>query len=268
MALLVAMPTTRGGMPRLRLGQVDLRTRWTAGAIPRWLLAPGVAFAAVVGGRLVVVAALLIALGAWWIDRRALVRRQRLAVALSADVVDAAAALAADLSAGRPPLAALESLVLEHRAAHGSPSAVRLSERLAGVLATGQLGGDVPAAWRAAANLPGGQGLLAVGAAWSVAESTGAGLVDVLDPVVEGLREQAAARRSIDVALAGTRATASLLAGLPLIGLAMGAGLGAAPIDFLLDTAFGRGCLVVGFGLELIGLTWTERLAESARRAS
>jgi tight adherence protein B len=144
---------------------------------------------------------------------------------------------------------------------------VLLGEQLARVVVAGQLGGDVPAAWRRASCVPGGHGLLAVGAAWAVAESTGAGLVEVLDPVVAGLRAQAAGRRSIDVALAGARATASLLAGLPLIGLAMGAGLGASPVDFLLDTPLGRWCLVVGLGLELVGLTWTERLAESARRA-
>ncbi len=266
-ALLVVAPRTGGRLPRPSVGEAQLRRGWPTGRGPRWMFALVVVAAVGVASRPVVVTALLVAVGAWWFDRHARARRQREVVATAAAVVDAAGAMAADLAAGRSPLAAVEALAEEHRATRASPAAALLGKQLAGIAATGQLGGDVPAAWRRASQVPGGHGLLAIGAAWSVAESTGAGLVEVLDPVVAGLRDQAAGRRSIDVALAGARATASLLAGLPLIGLAMGAGLGASPVDFLLDTSWGRACLVVGFGLELLGLTWTERLAESARSA-
>jgi tight adherence protein B len=57
-----------------------------------------------------------------------------------------------------------------------------------------------------------------------------------------------------------------MLALLPLVGLLMASGLGAAPAAFLLGTGFGRGCLLLGIGLEVLGLRWTARLAARARR--
>ena len=81
-----------------------------------------------------------------------------------------------------------------------------------------------------------------------------------------GLRDQLAGDRAVAGALAGSRATARLLAGLPVLALAMGAGLGVSPVRFLLDTAAGRVCLVVGLGLEAAGLFWTDALATAALR--
>ena len=97
-----------------------------------------------------------------------------------------------------------------------------------------------------------------------MAEQTGAPLAPVLEQVARGLRDQLAGDRAVAVALAGSRSTARLLAALPLIGLAMGAGLGVSPVGFLLDTPVGRVCLVLGLGLEVAGLAWTDALASAA----
>ncbi|MBX6769235.1 MAG: type II secretion system protein, partial [Actinomadura rubrobrunea] len=60
------------------------------------------------------------------------------------------------------------------------------------------------------------------------------------------------------------KATARLLAGLPLLGLAMAAALGANPVAFLFGTIPGLGCLVAGIALDVLGMWWTSRLAQAA----
>jgi tight adherence protein B len=53
-----------------------------------------------------------------------------------------------------------------------------------------------------------------------------------------------------------------------VLGLLLGAGLGAAPWHFLLGTPAGSACLSVGVGLQLAGLAWTDRLANGALAAA
>ena len=61
--------------------------------------------------------------------------------------------------------------------------------------------------------------------------------------------------------LAGPRATARMLSGLPLIGIALGMLLGADPVGFLLGSPVGLGCLVTGVVLTAVGMWWTNRIA-------
>ena len=56
----------------------------------------------------------------------------------------------------------------------------------------------------------------------------------------------------------------ALLAGLPLLGLAMGAGIGADPWAVLTRTGTGQVLLVAGVGLEAAGLMWSSRLIARA----
>ena len=92
----------------------------------------------------------------------------------------------------------------------------------------------------------------------------GAGLAAAVERLEEGLRAEEAQRRDLAAELAGPRATAVLLAGLPLVGIAMAAALGAEPIEVLLHTTAGGVCLVTGIGLNLLGLWWTGRLVKRA----
>ena len=68
--------------------------------------------------------------------------------------------------------------------------------------------------------------------------------------------------------LAGPRATAALLGALPAVGVLLGTGLGAAPLDVLLRTSWGLGCLVLGSLLTIAGVAWTERIARAAEEAT
>ena len=65
--------------------------------------------------------------------------------------------------------------------------------------------------------------------------------------------------------LSGPRATAGLLAVLPVLGLGMGAAMGARPWHVLTATGPGRLALLLGVGFDLLGVMWTERLTRSTR---
>ncbi len=63
--------------------------------------------------------------------------------------------------------------------------------------------------------------------------------------------------------LASARATARLVALLPLSTLAMASGLGASPWSVLVDSPVGAACLLAGVGLVVGGLAWIDRIAGS-----
>jgi tight adherence protein B len=111
---------------------------------------------------------------------------------------------------------------------------------------------------------PGAEGLRLVAACWRIGAERGGALATVLDGLAAALRDEEAQRQEISTQLAGPRATARLLAGLPLLGLGMATMLGADPLAFLFGTLPGLGCLAGGVGLNVVGLWWTRRLAQSA----
>ncbi|MBG6092429.1 type II secretion system F family protein [Actinomadura viridis] len=110
----------------------------------------------------------------------------------------------------------------------------------------------------------GAEGLRLLAACWRIGAERGGALATVLDGLATALRDEEAQRQEIATQLAGPRATARLLAGLPLLGLGMAAALGANPLAFLFGTLPGLGCLSAGVGLDLAGLWWTRRLAHAA----
>jgi tight adherence protein B len=60
---------------------------------------------------------------------------------------------------------------------------------------------------------------------------------------------------------AGTRATAGLLAVLPVAGIGVGYGMGADPLAVLLGTPLGAGCALAALLFQVAGLVWTDRLS-------
>ncbi|MEV7787997.1 type II secretion system F family protein [Streptomyces sp. NPDC088106] len=164
-------------------------------------------------------------------------------------------ALAGEVRAGRQPGEALLS------AARDSGG---FGDTQAAVLAAARFGGDVPDALATASRQPGAEGLRGLAACWRVAVDQGAGLAAGLDRLEAALRAERDQRADLRAQLAGARATAVMLAGLPAVGLALGAALGADPLHILLHTPAGLACLAAGGVLEGLGLWWVLRIMRSA----
>jgi len=111
-----------------------------------------------------------------------------------------------------------------------------------------------------------GAALERVSAGVLLSARTGCSLAAVAAAVEDDLRAAQRLRQELRTATAGPRASAMLLAGLPLVGLAMGNGVGADPWRVLTTTAPGQVLLVVGVALEVLGLLWAERLVQRAVR--
>lgn len=99
-----------------------------------------------------------------------------------------------------------------------------------------------------------------------LSQRTGCALADVVGAVESDLARRGRRRADLRAAAAGHRATVALLAGLPILGLAMGSGIGAEPVAVLTTTAIGHFLLLTGVGLELLGLAWSRILTGRALR--
>lgn len=106
--------------------------------------------------------------------------------------------------------------------------------------------------------------LVRIAAAVRLSAHTGCSLAGVLTAVEDDLRSRLRAEEELRSAVAGPRASAAVLAGLPVLGLLMGSGVGADPWRVLTTTAPGTVLLVVGVGLELAGTAWSAHLVRRA----
>jgi tight adherence protein B len=111
-----------------------------------------------------------------------------------------------------------------------------------------------------------GDALARIAAATRLSARTGCSLAAVATAVEDDLRARARHRAELRSATAGPRASAVVLAGLPLLGLLMGSGVGADPWRVLTTTTAGQALLVGGVALEAAGLAWSQRLVERALR--
>ncbi|GAB2936221.1 hypothetical protein GCM10027047_36060 [Rhodococcus aerolatus] len=171
-------------------------------------------------------------------------------------------------------VAGLEVVVAELRVgAHPATACATAAEEvdepvrtvLAEAAARCRLGGS------AAEGLTTGPGALAaelerVAAAWRVADERGVALAELLDAVRVDVAGRVAFRSRADAGLAGPRATAAVLAALPLLGIGLGEAVGAAPVGLLLGTPTGGVLLLVGTALACAGLAWTARITAVVAR--
>ncbi|MEV5631844.1 hypothetical protein [Micromonospora tulbaghiae] len=105
-------------------------------------------------------------------------------------------------------------------------------------------------------------------AAGRLADQTGAPLADLLERIEADARAADRGLAAADAQAAGARATAWLLAALPLGGIGLGYGIGVDPVAVLLHTPVGAGSAVAAVALQVGGLLWAERLGVTPGRAA
>ncbi len=254
----LAVPDSGGRLRRVLPGHGFRPPRWrpetllravrSLGRQPRFAAPAAALLAAALAGA---IAAAVAAVAAALLARSMAAGRQaRARSATRAAAGRSIAGLAAELRAGRSPIEALDAV------AGAAPKPV--AGALLAAARAAQLGADPAAALGEHAGQVPAMDQLA--ACWRVTNRTGAGLAEVADALAADLRATQRRRGELAVEVAASRASAKLLAGLPLVGIALGVSLGARPVHFLLHTGLGAAVLAVGLLFEIAGLVWTDRL--------
>lgn len=181
-------------------------------------------------------------------------RERRRSQARRATVAEALGLMAAELRAGVLPRRVLAGLAPDF-------------PFLASAARAAELGGDVSSALRTESSRPGCELLADLSSAWMVAERAGAPLARSLDRLEASTREDREIEREVQSGVSPARATGRLMAILPVIGLSMGAGMGADPLRLLVETVPGALCLAAGAACACAGVAWVNRIASSAERA-
>lgn len=200
------------------------------------------------------------------------VRARRLSAArveATRQVADALGGLVTELRAGAHPAVAAESVAADLRPGGSSRSGGscrsggEAAAALRAIAAAARLGGDVDVALTDAA-ASGSTALPRVARAWALAQRHGLPLADVLDAVRRDLDAGVRYAGQLQARLAGPRASAAVLAGLPAVGLLLGEGMGARPVAVLATTGAGQALLLLGGLLLAAGIAWSGRLTQQA----
>ncbi|MGE2737356.1 type II secretion system F family protein [Mycolicibacterium vaccae] len=216
-----------------------------------------------------VVAAVACAALGWWLPWTAvlavagltatlLLRRRRRRVladrAHDAETLQGALdVLVGELRVGAHPVTALSTAATE------SPG--RTGTSLRAVTARALLGADVAAGLRVEGTRsasPGHWDRLA--ACWELAQTQGLAIATLLHAAQRDIAERERFRGRVEAGLAGARATAAILAGLPALGVLLGYAVGAEPVRFLTTDPMGGWLLLIGVALICAGLWWSDRI--------
>ena len=165
--------------------------------------------------------------------------------------------LVGELRVGSHPVQAFDVAAAE------TAGAVAMSLRA--VAARARLGADVTAGLRVAARSsaqPTHWHRLAV--CWQLANDHGLAIATLMRTAQRDIVERQRFSARVESGMAGARATATILAGLPVLGVALGQLIGARPLSFLLSGHAGGWLLVAGAGLACGGLLWSDRIIARA----
>ncbi len=218
------------------------------------VVAVAVLLAGLPAARLIV--ALTIGGVGWFAVRQLRAERERRRAQGRRDAVaEVVGLMAAELRAGILPQRLLSELAADF-------AFLRTASRAA------ELGGDVSSALRRESMIPGRELLSDLSSAWMVAERSGAPLAGVLDRLEASMRDDREIEREVQSGVAPARATGRLMAVLPVVGLALGSGMGSDPIALLIGTVPGGLCLAAGSACACAGVAWVNRIAAAAERTT
>lgn len=250
-ASLLASPSS----PRRRLVRSERgRSRssvWAAG----WLAVGAAAAGTVLLSPTTVLAAAVFAATAGLRYRRR--RHSRLGMAESRDLETAIDVLVGELRVGAHPAQAF--------AVAADETAGSVADSCRAVAARARLGADVTAGLRSVADtsaLPTQWDRLAV--CWQLASEHGLAMSTLMRAAQRDIVERQRFSGQVMSAMAGARATAAILAGLPVLSVVLGQLIGADPVAFLLAGHVGGWLLVVGVTLVCSGLLWSDRITDRA----
>ncbi|BAX95736.1 hypothetical protein MSTE_00393 [Mycobacteroides stephanolepidis] len=208
-----------------------------------WLLPLSVVVAVgVVGGTLYV----------WWRRRRRLMAQsEELAVLESGLDV-----LVGELRVGAHPVRAFETTAAELGGTVGEVFAAMAARARLGVT----LDPAVPRLGPSAAQWD------RISSGWALAQRYGLAVADLLDACRTDLQERQRFTSRVNAGLAGPRATAAVLTGLPVAGIGLGQMIGAKPLAVLCSGGVGGMLLIVGVVLACAGLLWSDAITGKALR--
>jgi tight adherence protein B len=214
-----------------------------------------------------------VAVAAWTAGRR----RQDVVAQLGR--LDACGALLdgllAELRSGHLPRDALVRAVDGARSGAGWEPSVRsgpsqrqlVEDLLRPVGVAAELGGDVVAVLRRQALLPGAAVLGWLAACWAVSERRGSGLGDAAVRIARAGQLDREQRAEVRSELSAARATARLLAVLPLVGIGLGHAMGADVLGVLLGGPLGAALITASVALIATGVAWVDALGVRATGA-
>ena len=251
------------GRPRTqyRLGVVSGEASRVIRRAPRTCAAVGgVALALMCGGVAAAIAALLVVAMAGWRIRRS--ARAAQSDRARDDLLTALSLMIAELSVGSPPARACAVAAQQVAARAVGVGSSEVGAALGAMAGRAELGGSV--VLDSEVEVAGDESWRRIALAWSTSDVLGLPLADLLESVRADLLARKAFAERTRAGLAGARATASVLAGLPLLGIALGQGTGARPVQTLLGGGIGGVLLVLGTGLGVLGAVWSERITDKA----
>lgn len=260
----VAVPLCAPPRAASRLLTVCGRARPVPPSTPALLIPVTVPFGALLaGGVPTAVAAAIVVAVVLWVRRRRRVEKRH--DRLLDELLLALSLMIAELSVGAPPVRACEVAVAElrRRVPRDPGAGSEIADGLEAMACRAALGGSVIDSTTTDSPAAGGSGEESwrrIGMAWQIADDRGLPMVDLLGAVRSDLQARRGFADRTRAGLSGPRATATVLAGLPLLGIALGQATGAGPIQVLLGGGMGGVLLMVGCGLVAAGIVWSERI--------
>ncbi|WP_329054288.1 type II secretion system protein [Amycolatopsis sp. NBC_01488] len=223
----VAQPTT-----------VHLPDVW---AVLRWLLPAGLACVLAGPGGAIAAGVLTLA----WHQERQAHRRATTDLEAAAHTATALRTMVSELRSGAHPVTAAEA------AAEVVPA---VSSDLRALATSARLDGELQAS-----------ALPELAAAWTLGKRYGLPMADVLNATRRDAEASLTFARRARAKLAGPRASAAVLTGLPALCIVLGQAMGASPLPVLTESTPGQLLLVVGSILLWAGTAWCRALTGKVR---
>lgn len=186
-------------------------------------------------------------------------RARRLRRAQGRAMAQAMEILVGEVKAGATPVRAVAAAAVETSGPIGSA--------LRAIGARALLGADVAEGMRQLAEASVvGRYWHRLAVCWQLAAVHGLPMSALMSAAQRDITERERFTDRMDAALAGPRATAAILAGLPVVGGVLGELIGAHPVRFLFASPQGGWLLMIGTALLCAGIGWTDRIIDGSGR--